>query len=120
MRFPIPDDYKVVFKHTEGPSRYPVVTRPVDRKMSGKYPGLKAVHPTIHITIARIYAGDNRDEPIAEGQATQNPNDQHCRRIGRDIARGRAAKALAEKLVKAGGPPFDNSWDPGDRYDPLG
>lgn len=87
MRFPIPDEYKVVYRYVS-----------VQAKRAPK----QWQHLTMPLTIATqalIYA-PNSDIPVARGYAIKNPADMHNRRIGRDIARGRAAKALAQKLAQ--------------------
>jgi hypothetical protein len=51
-------------------------------------------------TICRIYTNDN--ELLAAGLAECSPRDSFCYKLGRDISRGRALKAL-KRVLEANG-----------------
>lgn len=101
MRFPIPEGYHVVYRYVPVQAkRAPKGWQP---KFSDPYSHLPA--PMTTATMALIFADDAPGGvPVAVGVAILNPTDNFSRRIGRDIARGRAAKTLAERQLVSAAP----------------
>ena len=92
MRYEVPEGHRVVYRYTLEPSKRPVPVPPSQRKLSGAHPGEEFAYVLTEVTTATIL--DPEGKFVASGEAYKNPAEQFCRRIGRDIARGRAAKEL--------------------------
>lgn len=94
MRPQLPDGYKVKYRHRRlaaGSGHY------IDELAHGSFPIAPAAKGGE--TEAKVYDPD--DSVVAIGVATCHERDNFSRRIGRDIALGRALKRLAEKQLMA-------------------
>lgn len=94
MKPVVPDGLTVKFWHERFPSYYGIEERTILTPFFPKE--LREQKITPHAkggqTVARLY--DVEGNLVAEGVATCHENDNYNRRIGRDIALGRALKAL--------------------------
>lgn len=88
MRYELPDGLKVWYEYgvtTVTPAGRDI-TVAVNNELS---------EPALHRCITAHVVNDQREE-VAQGMSVCNEQkDQFCKNIGRDIARGRAAKSLA-------------------------
>jgi hypothetical protein len=98
MRFELPEGYKVRYHHDAAPEptfflrRIPDATFATERHF-GSVSGTAMWIAFRRRTRALIIDPDG--DVVAEGKAICRPDEPFCRRIGRDVARGRALKALA-------------------------
>jgi hypothetical protein len=86
----LPEGYRVKYRHGR------MSTGGIDFVAGMSWSGLPS--PKGGETEARVYGPD--DSLVALGIATCHERDNFCRRIGRDIALGRALKQLDRKAVE--------------------
>ena len=94
MRPQLPDGYQVKYRHRR------MTTGGVEFEPAGSRSfSFLALSAKGGETEAKVYGPD--DSVVAIGVATCHERDNFCRRIGRDIALGRALKRLREKELTA-------------------
>lgn len=115
MRPQLPEGYTVKYRHRRMTARGDMYSLGSYERGLGEF---LSVSPKGGETEAKVYGPD--DAVVAIGVATCHERDNFNRRIGRDIALGRALKRLEQKqlMAQAGNLRQGSTWDTHDGNPP--